>query len=518
MTAPFDRQLLRRFQGAGGSLPRRNIVLVTATLVVLTDTTVGDGGSGDPVDDITVIRDLGTGFPMIEGPSLTGALRAYLSRMPTVPEAAVAAVFGSEDHQARVRPRDAVPAPGYPATGHRESVAVAPGTATAADAALFSSEVVGAGTEFPLVWEIEVPPDPREATPLLEVVVAAATALAQGRIRLGQRTHAGRGRVRGIRWSARLFDMCGRVEDHKVWYSAGYTGQPRLTPPPDPAATPAAALTTALSEWPAPGGAAITFAEPEIAPVGVLELAVHLRNEEVHGDRRVPTAVLLGGPSTGDNLTAALTRPVVGDDGTVREAPIDSGTAALSMLRRTCWQVLTELASASPKPTAALRAARIRFVDLFGSHPADDGTEVQASRIAVDEDAFVGAAVVTLPQVALNPIAHLPISGALAMTQPVFGGGRTVTIQIVDPTDFDLGLFTVVLKELHAGNGARVGADAASGNGRRLAVSVLGRYDEPDGAAPEVVPHRWNSWDEIRGDEWIVERHRRFVEEFDNVC
>ncbi len=517
MTAPFDRQLLRRFQGAGGSLPRRNIVLVTATLVVLTDTTIGDGGSGDQMDDLTVIRDEVTGFPMIPGPGLTGALRAYLSRVPTGSEAAGDAMFGSEESPARARLRDAVTAPGYPATGHRESVAVDPGTATAADGALFSSEVVAAGTEFPLVWEIEVPPDPQGAALLLEVVVAAATALARGRIRLGQRTHAGRGRMRGIGWSARLFDMCGRVEDHRAWYSAGYTGQPALTPPPDPTATPAAALTAAVSGWAIPAGAAITLAEPEIAPAGVLELTVHMSNEEVHGGRRVPTPVLLGGPSSGDNLTTALTRPVVDDDGTIRQALIDSGTATLSMLRRTCWRVLAELASVSANPAAALRDARIRFVDLFGSHPADEGTEVQASRIAVDEGPFVGAAVVTLPQVALNPIAHLPISGALAMTRPVFGGGRTVALQLVDPTDFDVGLFAVVFKELHAGHGAGMGAGVAGGNGRRVALSVQGRYDERVGAAPNVVPHRWNSWDEMRGDEWIIERHRRFVKEFDDA-
>jgi len=487
---------LRRFAGPGGLPPRRNIMVLTARLLVTSDMCLGDGTAGEAAD-MVVARDRATGQPILPATGQTGALRAAMARVADVSETDLDALFGAPGSPSLFRPYDAVADTPLPATGVRDGIAVDPATATVLRGHLFSAEVLSAGTTFPLVWEVHLPPDRGRAVEMLTLVATAAGVLGSGRIRFGRRTHIGFGAVTAHSWQARFFDLGTSIEDIRAWYTPALAERRRLAEarPVHPRAV--EALNEALPE----GFPAAT--EREAAPREGLSVTVTLANEEQHGERWVPAPLLVAGVHSGlDNTTTHLHRPSFGEDGSLSLQPLDSGSTTVSLFRRTAGRALAWIVSARGDRDQAAHVLR----DLFGSHPADGGT-LTAARLRIDEGPFTETASVTMTSVAINALAHTTLTGALTQSTAIVGGGRTVTIEVIEPVETDIAVLRLALGDLVDGVAPSSGADTATGHGRRHATAVTVHYQPTRGPA-----RTWNTWQDFAGDPFDADCHAQLLD------
>lgn len=496
MTRPTSQapRALQSFAGAGGLPARRNIALLTATLTVLTDMCLGDGSS-HPDADIAIARDQATGRPIIPATSQSGALRAALRQIDAVTDDDIELLFGTSGSVALLRPHDAI-TDTDPITGTRDGIAVDLPTALVMRGHLFTTEVLSPGTTFALTWEVHLPPEPDRAAHVLGLAATAADTLCAGGIRLGRRCHIGFGAVSATGWGARFFDMCGSVEATRSWYSST-TPQRRDLAAATPAASSAAAALNAATPADFP---AVTARDPALTRA--LTVQVTLANEEHLAGAWVPVPLLIGAGSTGlDNTTSHLRRPSYASDGQLDELAIDSGSTMISLLRRTGARAMSWIAA---DPDQRARAEQL-LRDLFGSHPSA-GT-ISAARLSVDEGPFEETRDVTMVSVALNALAHSTIMGALTSQTPIWGGRRTLTIDVSDPGDTDVALLRLVLADLIDGLAPSCGAGTATGFGRRRATAVRATYHPGDGQ-----PRTWNSWHDFAEDSFVAQCHERLLE------
>lgn len=495
MTAAKPAAALSRFAGPGGLIPQRNIMLVAAQLRVTSDMCLGDGTSGDATD-MVVARDLTSGRPILPATSQTGALRAVMARAVDVSEADLDALFGGPGSPSRFRPYDAVADTPLPATGVRDGIAIDPATGTVLRGGLFSTEVLSAGTTFPLVWEVHLPPDRDRAAELLALVATAGSILAGGRIRFGRRTHIGFGAVTAHAWRARFFDLSNGGGDVRAWYTPSLAERRLLAAsrPGHPSA--AEALNTATPE-------AFPPAVPrEAIPRNGLTVTVTLANEEHHAGQWVPAPLLVAGVHTGlDNTTAHLRRPCYGTDGSVSLQPLDSGSTTMSLIRRTASRALAWITAERGGVDEAAHLLR----DLFGSHPAE--RIISAARLRVDEGAFTEFADVAMTSVAINALAHTTVTGALAQRTVLFGGARTVTLEVIDPVDVDIAVLRLALGDLVDGVAPTSGAGTATGDGRRRAAAVTVYYQSGCGSV-----RTWETWGDFAGDPFVANCHDELLD------
>jgi CRISPR/Cas system CSM-associated protein Csm3 (group 7 of RAMP superfamily) len=495
MTAAKPSPALSRFAGPGGLITQRNIMLVAAQLRVTSDMCLGDGTSGEATD-MVVALDLTTGRPILPATSQTGALRAVMARAADVSEADLDALFGTPGSPSRFRPYDAVADTPLPATGVRDGIAIDPATGTVLRGHLFSTEVLSAGTTFPLVWEVHLPPDRDRAADLLALAATAGSILSGGRIRFGRRTHIGFGAVTAHTWRARFFDLSTGSDDVRAWHTPTLADRPLLADsrPGHPSA--AEALNTAAPE----GFPAIV--PREAMPRNGLTVTVTLANEEQHAGQWVPAPLLVAGVHTGlDNTSAHLRRPCCGPDGSVSLQPLDSGSTTLSLIRRTASRALAWITAERGDADQAAHLLR----DLFGSHPAE--RIVSAARLRVDEGAFSESSDVTMSSVAINALAHTTVTGALTQRTALFGGARTVTIDVIDPVDVDIAVLRLALGDLVDGVAPPSGAGTATGDGRRRATAVTVHYQ-----SGRATGQTWETWDDFAGDPFVANCHDELLD------
>jgi hypothetical protein len=258
MTHTADERALRRLAGAGGLPPARDLLLLTATLHLLADTTIGDGTESDSLADTVVRRDPGT--------------------------------------------------------------AIDPAARTVRPGGLFTEEVLSAGTRLPLLWEVWLQADdPGRTRRILELTLLAGALLDAGEIRVGRRTNAGRGVVRTGGWAGRWFALSSRESDAAAWYRVPYDRKSELVRDHTRHDTALAALEDIRNRTP---GTALPspLAPPDLAVPDRLTITGILRIEERIGAHTVAAtaaatpapagAVLDSGPAVKALLRATATRAV----------------------------------------------------------------------------------------------------------------------------------------------------------------------------------------------------------------
>jgi len=215
---------------------------IDAQLVALAPLHLGAGEAGDAID-MPLLRDEGTGQPLLCGSSLAGALRAYLTALARASgdetyHRAILSLFGSLDGgQSAVLIDDAIwqrpagdhnPAHGpnpanSPTPELRSGVALNATTRTAEHDALYTVEVWPAGVTFSLRLELVL--DGRDDTGCLIALLTALHGLhgATDGIRLGARGHRGFGRVEARAWTVRDYDL-RRPDGLLSWLTAPRDG------------------------------------------------------------------------------------------------------------------------------------------------------------------------------------------------------------------------------------------------------------------------------------------------------
>lgn len=195
----------------------RERIVVNGILTLETPAHIGND-AGDGLLDMPVHLDALEGIPLLPGSTLAGALRNYVRQHDAI---LVKTLFGqvssredgtgesiSQTSESLFIVDDAL---GYAPTGPwrvelRDGVAIDPKTRTASDAQKYDIELLAAGTQFPLSFELCLRRG-EEQTALLQAFAVALDGLAKGEIHLGKRKRRGFGRCRVDGWQITRFNM-----------------------------------------------------------------------------------------------------------------------------------------------------------------------------------------------------------------------------------------------------------------------------------------------------------------------
>lgn len=445
-------------------------IVLEGELVLLTPASFGNGAPGEVVDLPLLVDPLDGTSPLLTGPSLAGALRAYLrarDRGDAHPlpdlidgealidrERAGAAVrlFGGfrtdpDGEQSAVIVDDAIGR--GPGIELREGVRLDPTTRTASADQLFDRQLWPAGTTFPLRFELTL--CDREGVDPAELKRGLATALAglhDGSIRLGARKSRGYGRVLARNWLTRSYRVARRPDnptwpaDLLAWIVEGdrpLAGTPRPT-------------------------AAAALGVPDLLP----DARAFFRLEACFD---LPGSLLIrsgaGRDDFGPDVVHLHARQVDGD-----RKPILSGTSAAGALRARAAKIARTLAehyraNGAVDDTAGNRAQAL-IDDLFGPE-IRDGIQPRASRLTVEERA-IEPAVADLVQnrVGIDRFTGGARETALFNEQPVFGTSATtvaVDLGLSAPRDHEIGLLLLLLKDLWTED-LPLGGESSVGRGR----------------------------------------------------
>lgn len=439
-------------------------IVVTGKLVLETPTHLGNGDAEGPLD-MPLLLDPLEGKALLTGTSIAGALRNYLGQQsPSQAALLFGNVTDEESIQSPLIVDDALG--GEPEVELRDGVAIDPRTHTAQDGKKFDMELLVAGTEFPLSFELLVLKD--EATDLCQAFALALQGLEKGEIHLGRRKRRGFGRCQVREWQVQRYNMTtpsGLV----AWLEDDRSGQQE-----------GAEIAQLL---------AVTVMAQRHEPVCVLE-----------GEFVVDGSLLIrsgfGEPNGPDfvHLRSRRGNQVV---------PVLSGTSLAGALRARAVRIANTLG----------RDGKAITDDLFGYRGEEDKSRelLTASRLWVEETVIENSLDLVHTRVKIDRFTGGSYPGALFNEQPVFGrlnGETTVRIQLTleKASEADVGLLLLLLKDLWTGD-LPIGGEVSVGRGRLRGKQATLNYN----GGQWVFTSRGNGALHVEGDQARLEQ---FVQTF----
>lgn len=413
--------------------PRRlqERIIVTGVLVLETPTHLGNGDVEGPLD-MPLIADPLEGKALLTGASIAGALRSYLrEHSVSLAELLFGRVTNDESVQSSLIVDDALG--GEPDTELRDGVAIDPATRTAEARKKFDIELLTAGTEFPLSFELLVrkdhPPEFRQAFAL------ALHGLEAGRISLGKRKRRGFGRCRISRWQVCRYDMTG-PHGLIAWLANDRSTQREGTD-----------IATLL-------GISVSnqYQQSDCVLQGTFLLDGSLLIRSGSGEPDAPDLVHLHSKRNGG------------------EVPVLSGTSLAGALRARAWRIAATLEQDGKAVTDG----------MFGYRrmKSKDNASLTASRLWVEEAEIENPLERVQKRVKIDRFTGGSYPGALFNEQPVFGQKDTqvrIRVRLTKPTEQDVGLLLLFLKDLWTSD-LPIGGESSIGRGRLKGQEALLTY------------------------------------------
>jgi len=456
-------------------------IIVRGILVLDTPTCLGQGDTDSPTD-LPLLRDsLHENYALLTGSSIAGALRNYLRERDKGYDQSdrrndiAAKIFGDlfaykdekeksetekiklreQDNQSLLIIDDAISTKPIKAE-LRDGVKINSATRTAEDKAKYDLELLQAGTEFPLSFELLIEKDNDEATLLKALAIALQGLEPQndsksGEISLGMKKRRGFGRCHVEEWQVWSFNL-DKLCDRTSWLNFEHWRTGLL---PDRATHPS--IATALG--------------------------VSLENESdrrdrftIHAEFKLVGSLLIrsGQDSTGRAPDVVHLKSHRNDE----LKPILSGTSLAGVLRHRAERIVKTLGSCSP------------IVDkLFGYVV---GKQSQASRLVVHERVIEYATELVQNRIAIDRFTGGAYHGALFDEQPIFGGDETcvyIELELHNPEKYEIGLLLLLLKDLWTTD-LPVGGESSIGRGRLKGIKAdLIHYHLQN-------PKKWKIWEE----------------------
>lgn len=427
-------------------------------------------GSGEASDmtDMALASDELDGAALLPGTSLAGALRNYLRELqygypdkkpatenePVQPGPEISTprvdyaslLFGGEREDAQGRQSWVIvhDAPSqFTRLELRDGVKINPKTRTAEDNFKYDYELLSAGTEFRLRFELLLPAGDQVQADILLALATALSGLEKGEITLGKRKRRGFGRCSVHGWQVvryRLDTPAGLAawlaEDHFEWLEPGLRA--RFEPQ------------TTLQKALVGNAALLPDQRKRLIVAAEFGLDGSLLVRSGFGDADI-------GP---DVVHLRSLRP--GLDGKPVWQPVLPGTSLAGALRARALRVAT-VVGGSP------RRAR-KFVEaIFGPEKVErDDENTPASRLETEETVIAGGIDWIQNRVKIDRFTGGAFDGALFNEQPVFGASQTrINIRLIlrQPSPGETGLLLLLLKDLWTGD-LHLGGEASIGRGR----------------------------------------------------
>ena len=432
-------------------------IIIRGNLILDTPTCLGSGDNDSPID-LALLRDnLNSNLALLTGSSIAGALRNYLRKFSKKDNQndlrgdVVTRLFGdlsnyineenldekkriekrNQDNQSPLIIDDSIST--SPIQSElRDGVKIDSVTRTAEPKKKYDLELLQAGTEFPLCFELLIEKGSDESS-LLKGLVIALQGLEQGEISLGIKKHRGFGRCHVKEWQVWQFDLTDYQQRldwvrFEHWHS-GLFDYPTHT-------SIANALNVSLDEKDDQRefckiDATFTLASPLL-----------IRSGQASSDK-APDVVHLKSRRNGELK------------------PVLSGTSLAGVLRHRAERIINTIG----KNTNIIE-------DIFGSDLSKNKTsEAKASRLIVNESVIENTTDLVQNRIAIDRFTGGTLHGALFNEQPIFPKNDTnethlkLNLELRNPEDNEIGLLLLLLKDLWTGD-LPVGGTSSIGRGR----------------------------------------------------
>lgn len=418
-------------------------IIVRGTLILDTPTCLGSGDADSPTD-LALLRDSVSDCALLTGASIAGALRNYLREYQNgygIEEQKgdrATMLFGGnrrdpDGEQSPLIINDAISST-IPTVELRDGVEIEPITGTAKPGHKYDLELLAAGTEFPLYFELLIEKNQVQIQQqaLINDLALALRGLEQYEISLGMKKRRGLGRCHVKEWQVWNFNL-EDAGDRMAWlnFKHWHTG---LLPDRETYLSISTALEVSLEHKEDQRDRFLIHAEFQL--VGSL-----LIRSGQDSTGRAPDVVHL------KSHRPSETNPV----------SVLSGTSLAGVLRHRAERIVNTLGSCSP------------IVDkLFGFMV---GNESQASRLVVHEKVIKDATDLVQNRIAIDRFTGGAYHGALFDEQPIFGGSVCIELELRNPKDHEIGLLLLLLKDLWTSD-LPVGGESSIGRGRLKGIKA----------------------------------------------
>ncbi|EKQ67340.1 putative RAMP superfamily protein probably involved in DNA repair [Leptolyngbyaceae cyanobacterium JSC-12] len=419
-------------------------VIVRGCLTLESPTSLGSGDADSPTD-MPLLRDSISQSALLTGSAIAGALRNYLRDYEHNYGAAesqsdlATLLFGAirredDGDQSPLIVYDAISST-VPTIELRDGVKIDSKTGTASDKAKYDLEVLAAGTEFPLQFELLIDQQ-ADQNKLLQALAIALRGLETGEIALGMKKRRGFGRCKVSQWQVWNFDLTDPAQSRQ-WleydhWTPGLLSEPHARQ---------SSILTALS---------------------VNALSVNLDELKDKRDRfTVQATFTINGSLLIRSGQASMGRaPDVVHLKSYRNGelkPVLSGTSLAGVLRHRAERIINTLAPSSDGPNSLIS-------DLFGDVKEKTKT-AQSSRLIVQEAEIENTCDLVQNRIAIDRFTGGALHGALFDEQPIFGGELTICLEVRKPKHCEMGLLLLLLKDLWTGD-LPIGGENSIGRGR----------------------------------------------------
>ena len=414
-------------------------IVVCGVLKLETPTHLGNGDAEGPLD-MPLLLDPLESKALLTGSTLAGALRNYL-RTLKVDDVMVNKLFGSalnkedeENAQSLLIVDDALGE--RPKVELRDGVAINPKTRTAKTGKKFDIELLEAGTGFELRFElVKLKNDStKDADALLQTFALALRGLELGEIRLGKRKRRGFGCCRVREWSVQRYDV-STPEGMIAWLE---------------------------------GGPAQKQCDSNIASLlGVsVEGQTHRQDCTLEGTFVVDGSLLIrSGFGEGEAADHVHLRSMRSGE----YVPILSGASLAGALRSRALRIANTMGKDGKHITDSLFG--LSHNSQIEEREAGESTKkYTASRLWTDETLIENGIDLVQTRLKIDRFTGGSYPGALFNEQPIFGklSSETtvkVSVKIEKPTDSEVGLLLLLLKDLWTGD-LPLGGESSVGRGR----------------------------------------------------
>jgi len=418
-------------------------IIIRGLLVLDTPTCLGSGDTDGNID-LQILRDSIEDKALLMGSSIAGALRNYLREYQNSDEFSLFGGLRNDENgdQSPLIINDSISTSSIQSE-LRDSVKIDSVTRTAADKAKYDLELLQAGTEFPLCFELLIEKGTDEPS-LLKGLAIALQGLEKGEISLGIKKHRGFGRCKVHNWQVWNFNL-EDPSDRIAWLTLDHSWS---TDPPctkSPAINPliVAAMKEAGLEFPQEWEDQREFCK--IDATFTLASPLLIRSGQASSDK-APDVVHLKSRRSGELK------------------PVLSGTSLAGVLRHRAERIINTIG----KNTSIIE-------DIFGSDLSKNKTsEAKASRLIVHESIIENTTDLVQNRIAIDRFTGGTLHGALFNEQPIFPNKNTqleLNLELRNPQHHEIGLLLLLLKDLWTGD-LPVGGTSSIGRGRLQGKNV----------------------------------------------
>jgi CRISPR/Cas system CSM-associated protein Csm3 (group 7 of RAMP superfamily) len=461
-------------------------MIVRGTLILDTPTCLGSGDADSPTD-LPLLRDSISDRALLTGSSIAGALRNYLREREhgyltdeKINDLATALFGGNrrddDGEQSPLIIDDAISTKPIQAE-LRDGVKINSITRTAVDKAKYDLELLQAGTEFPLSFELLIDKNSNEEE-LRKGLAIALFGLEKGEISLGMKKRRGFGRCHVKEWQVWYFNFEDTI-DRILWLNFEHWRTGFI---------PIFNVYTSIKDGLEQAGlqvtedwedkrdrftinATFTLACPLLirsgqATPGLAPDVVHLKSYRVVSQQiklLFDCAIQIIGllPQEIDLWSSENLELFFFAYHLLKSKVLESilsGTSLAGVLRHRAERIVNTL----EKPTTIID-------EIFGPDFSNDKTkEAKASRLIVHESIINDTTDLVQTRIAIDRFTGGAYHGALFQEQPIFASEKTelkLEIELRNPEPHEIGLLLLLLKDLWTED-LPVGGSSSVGRGR----------------------------------------------------